>query len=252
MEESTSRFWEIFFELYESLPRQGPGSRTSTTRALTVCHGLPTSPVVLDLGCGTGAQTLHLGRLTTGRIVAVDSHAPSIRLLGTKVLERGLAGRIQPLVGDIGRPSLAPGSFDLIWAEGSLYNIGIERALRLYHPVLRSGGFLAFTDAVWRKQDPPPEIEASFADYAGMGGVRDVLRVIGDSEFLLVDHFTLPDEDWWEDFYEPMVRRISEMRGKYADDAEALTVLGRIAQEPDLHRRYSDWYAYEFFVVRRR
>lgn len=31
---------------------------------------------------------------------------------------------------------------------------------------------------------------------------------------------------------------------------EALAVLDQLAQEPEMHRRYSDYYAYEFFVVR--
>jgi hypothetical protein len=41
------------------------------------------------------------------------------------------------------------------------------------------------------------------------------------------------------------------MRGKYAGDEEALAVLDQIAEEPAMHRRYSDYYAYEFFVARR-
>jgi hypothetical protein len=60
----------------------------------------------------------------------------------------------------------------------------------------------------------------------------------------------LPDEAWWDDFYGPMEIRNEELRCKYADDAAALAVLDRLAQEPTMHRRYSDYYAYEFFVVR--
>jgi len=40
-------------------------------------------------------------------------------------------------------------------------------------------------------------------------------------------------------------------RTKYAGDAEALGGLDQLAQEPEMHRRYSDYYAYEFFVVHR-
>ena len=67
----------------------------------------------------------------------------------------------------------------------------------------------------------------------------------------LVDHFTLPDEAWWDDFYTPMMFRIKMLRGKYAKDEEALAILDQLAQEPEMHRRYSEYYAYEFFVVRR-
>jgi len=249
MTESPERTEKLFFEVFEPLPRQGPGSRSSAKRALDLCTGLPPSPAVLDLGSGAGAQTFHLAELTTGTITAIDNHAPNIERLRAEVTERGLGERIRPLVGDIGKPKHAPESFDLIWSEGALYNIGIEEALRLYHPVLKPGGFFAFTEAVWRKENPPPEVKAAFEDYAGMGSARDVLAKIDRSDLSLVDHFTLPCEDWWDDFYTPMERRIEKLRVKYAGDAEALTALDEIAREPEMHRRHSACYGYEFFVT---
>jgi len=253
MNEPSPRFWPIFFELYESLPRQGPGNRASAARALALCRDLTPAPAVLDLGCGVGAQTIHLAELLLGAIIAaLDSHAPSIERLGATVAVRGLAGRIQPVVGDMAEPGLPPESFDLIWSEGALYNIGIEKALRVCHELLRPGGYLAFTDAVWRRDNPPPEVKASFeADYPAMGRVADALAAIERSGFSLIDHFTLPNEAWWDDFYTPMETRIEELRGKYRADDEALAVLDQLAQEPEMHRRYADYYAYEFFVSRR-
>ncbi len=251
MAESTERMERLFFEVFEPLPRQGPGSRSSAKRARDLCAELPPSPAVLDLGCGAGAQTFHLADLTTGTITAIDNHAPNIERLRAEVTERGLGEWIHPLVADIGKPEHEPASFDLIWSEGALYNIGIEEALRLYHPVIKPGSYFAFTEAVWRKKDPPPEVKAAFEDYAGMGSARDVLAKIKASDFSLVDHFTLPYEDWWGDFYTPMERRIEELRGKYVGDAEALAALDEIAREPEMHRRHSDYYGYEFFVVRR-
>jgi len=252
MSEPTPRFWQIFFEVFESLPRQGPGKRDCAAKALALCGDLPPSPVVLDLGCGVGGQTLHLAELISGSIVALDSHAPSIERLRATVAMRGLAERIQPMVRDMAEPGLPPASFDLVWSEGALYNIGIEKALRVCSRLLRPGGYLAFTDAVWRRDNPPPEVKASFdADYPAMGRVPDVLAAIERSSFLLIGHFTLPDESWWEDFYTPMEIRIEELRGKYRADDEALAVLDQLAQEPEMHRRHSGYYAYEFFVARR-
>ncbi|AEB10366.1 SAM-dependent methyltransferase [Desulfobacca acetoxidans] len=252
MSEPSPRFWPIFFELYESLPRQGPGNRDCAARALALCRDLPLAPGVLDLGCGVGGQTLHLADLISGSIVALDSHAPSIERLRSTVAVRGLAERIQSIVGDMAEPGLPPASFDLVWSEGALYNIGIEKALRVCSRLLRPGGYLAFTDAVWRKDNPPPEVKASFdADYPAMGRVSDVLAAIERGGFSLIGHFTLPDEAWWEDFYTPMEIRIEELRAKYGADDEALAVLDQLAQEPEMHRKYSDCYAYEFFVARR-
>lgn len=252
MNEPSPRFWSIFLELYESLPRQGPGNRDCAVKALALCRDLPPAPAVLDLGCGVGGQTLHLADLTSGSIVALDSHAPSIERLRATVAVRGLANRIQPMVGDMAEPGLPPASFDLIWSEGALYNIGIENALRVCHGLLRAGGYLAFTDAVWRRDNPPPEVKASFeADYPTMGRVPDVLAAIERIGFSLIGHFTVPDAAWWEDFYTPMEIRIGELRDKYGADDEALVVLDQLAQEPEMHRRHSEYYAYEFFVLRR-
>jgi SAM-dependent methyltransferase len=253
MSEPTPRFWPIIFlEVFESLPRQGPGNRDCAAKALALCSDLPPSPVVLDLGCGVGGQTFHLAELTSGSIVALDSHTPGIERLRATVAVRGLAERIQPMVGDMAEPGLPPASFDLVWSEGALYNIGIENALRICHGLLRPGGYLAFTDAVWRKENPPPEVKASFdLDYPTMGRVSDVLAAIERIGFSIIGHFTLPDEAWWDDFYTPMEIRIEELRGKYEDDVEALAVLDQLGQEPEMHRRHSGYYAYEFFVARR-
>lgn len=246
-------FWEIFFEVYEHLPRQGPGNRACAARALALCPALPQAPAVLDLGCGVGAQTLQLAELVpSGSIVALDTHAPSIERLQAAVAERGLAQRVRAIVADMAHPRQPPGSFDLIWSEGALYNIGLPDALRVCHDLLRPGGCVAFTDVVWCKDNPPPEIRAAFdLDYPAMGGLADDVAALQACGFELVAHFTLPDEAWWDDFYTPMEARIAELRARHSGDGEALAVLDRLAAEPEMHRRYSSFYAYEFFVARR-
>ena len=252
MNESTSRFWQLFFEVFEALPRQGPGNRACAAKALALCRALPPSPEVIDLGCGVGGQTLHLAELTSGTIVAVDSHAPSIERLRATVAERMLSQRVTPVIGDMAILDQAPASFDLVWSEGALYNIGIENALRVCYGLLRPGGYLAFSDAVWCKENPPSEVRASFElDYPEMGRVPDVLAAIERCGFSLIGHFTLPDEAWWDDFYTPMQRRIEELRDRYTHDEKALVVLEQLAREPEMHKQHSTYYAYEFFVTRR-
>ncbi len=77
------------------------------------------------------------------------------------------------------------------------------------------------------------------------------MAAIHDCGFERVGHFTVPDEAWWDDFYTPMEACIVELRSKYASDLEASAILDQLAEEPVIHRRYSDFYAYEFFVARR-
>ncbi len=250
---------DLFFELFESLPRQGPGLAACTARALALCRGLPAAPSVLDLGCGAGAQTLHLAALLpAAHIVAVDLHPPHIQRLRAERHRQGLGGRLEPQVADMRRLrdersalGLPDGGVDLIWSEGALYNLGLAPALQLCRDLLRPGGCLAFTDAVWRRDDPPPELRAAFeSDYPGMGRVEDDLALLRAGGFELLGHFSLPDAAWWEDFYTPMQARIAELRHRHAGDAQAQALLDSLALEPEMHRRHGDGYAYEFFVAR--
>lgn len=252
MNQPNPRFWEIFLEVFETLPRQGPGNRACASRALGLCQELPDSPAILDLGCGVGGQTLQLAELTSGSIVAVDCHAPSIERLRTAISDRGLSNRVSAIIADMACLDQPTESFDLIWSEGALYSIGLRNALQICHGLLRPGGYLSFTDAIWRKENPPPPVKASFElDYPTMGWLEDEITAIRDCGFELVGHFTLPDEAWWHEFYTPMETRITELRGRYANDAEAAAILDQLAEEPEMHRHHSDFYAYEFFVAHR-
>lgn len=242
---------QIFFEVFESLPRQGPGSFAATQRAFAACADLPTAPRIVDLGCGAGAQTVALAQLTGGTIVAVDSHAPLIERLRERLDELGATDRVETRVGDMAAIDLPRHSFDLVWSEGALYNLGLAVALPRCAELLRPGGYLVFTDAVWRSDDPPDDVQALFADYPTMGGVGDVVAQLENHGWEVIDWFDLPDEAWWEDFYAPMERRIESLREKYAGDAEALAALDELAREPEMHRRSGQQYGYAFFVARR-
>ena len=253
MNTPSPRFQEFFFSLYEGLPRQGTGNRACAARALALCAELGPAPAIIDLGCGVGGQTWHLAELTGGTITAIDSHAPSIERMRQGIAQRGLAQRITALVGDMAAPPVAPpGGFDLVWSEGALYSVGLAQALAVCHALLRPGGYLAFTDAVWRSDVPPAEVRAGFeADYPTMGRVDDNLAAIRAAGVRLAAHFPPPDAARGGDFYPPMTQRLNVVRQQHAGDAEAAAILDQLAKEPELHRRFGHHYAYEFFVARK-
>ena len=79
---------EVFFEIHKNLPKESPGGDEYTRQALQMLPAL-CQPNILDIGCGSGAQTLELARLTDGHITAIDTHQPFLARLQTQVTALG-------------------------------------------------------------------------------------------------------------------------------------------------------------------
>jgi ubiquinone/menaquinone biosynthesis C-methylase UbiE len=67
---------EFFYELFSNIPRQGPGSNEYTRKAYMSLPNLALQPNILDVGCGSGMQTLELARISEGEITALDNYQP--------------------------------------------------------------------------------------------------------------------------------------------------------------------------------
>ena len=130
---STSKFWNYFYEIYETVPRQGPGEKESTERALRLLPPLTKGQRILDIGAGT--QTLDLAWATEAQIDAIDNHEPFVARLAKRANELGLANRIAAQVGDMNDLHFPDGSFDVIWSEGSTLGYCGDASALLLHRV---------------------------------------------------------------------------------------------------------------------
>jgi len=85
---------EYFYELFLGLPRGGPGDNKSTEKAFSCLKRLPAEPLILDIGCGHGMQTLELARICKGKIIALDNYQPFLDILNKNAKEEGFEKRI--------------------------------------------------------------------------------------------------------------------------------------------------------------
>jgi ubiquinone/menaquinone biosynthesis C-methylase UbiE len=209
-------------------------------------------PRILDVGCGPGTPTMELARLSDGEVVGLDNHQPYLDRLARRAEEAGFANRVSTVNGSMFEMPFRDAGFDLIWAEGSIYIIGFDRGLREWRRLLRPGGHVGVQEVVWLKPDPPAELRDFWA--AGYPAMRDIPRnldAIRKIGYEVVDHFPLPPNAWWDEYYGPLQERLPMLREKYSGDAEALAVLDEEQVEIDIFRKYSDWYGTAFFVMRR-
>ena len=243
---------EYFYELFESLPRGGPGATELTRRAFHLMPDPPGQPYILDIGCGPGVQTVELAKISDGKIVALDNHQAFLDKLMVTAREEGVAESIVPKNMSMLEMDFDEKTFDIIWSEGALYFMGFQNGLRQCRKLLKDDGYMAVTEAVYLVPDPPDPVTRFFEDeYPDIQDVQGNIEMIRDEEFHLISNFTLPESAWLDSYYLPMEKQISILKNKYRDNETALGVLEMCSNEIDFYNKYSEYYGYEFFVMQK-
>lgn len=250
----SDRSFQFFLEFHRGTPRQGPGTPEATADAFRRIESrLPPSPQILDLGCGSGGQTLTLAALTSGPILAVDKHPGFIDDLRGRLAERGLAGRVTPRVGDMTALDLPAESFDLIWCEGALFVLGFERGLTTLRPLLRGPGLVVVSEAAWLcpREEVPREVLAFWDEaYPPMTDIDGNLELARRAGYTALDHFTLPREGWAA-YVDPLERRMNEVLAQNPGDPDAEDAAKRERREFAMFRENLRYFGYEFFLLQR-
>ena len=246
------RLIELLVELHAGLPRLGPGNDKSTRRALALCQHLPAEPEILDLGCGTGAQTLVLAENTDGHITAVDLIPNFLSKLDKEVVSRGLEDRIEIQEGDMKELPFPEDSFDLVWSEGAIYIMGFDNGLSEWRRFVKPGGYLVVSEVSWFSPDRPREVQDFWNEnYPAIRRVEENLAAARERGWSPVGSFHLPKEGWVREYYQLLEERLTAFRRANVDDPDAQGVADLTEVEMTMYSRYSDYYGYEFYVFRR-
>jgi SAM-dependent methyltransferase len=243
---------DLFFAIHRDLPREGPGEDASTLRALDRVRAITPVARIVDIGCGPGMQTIALASASDAHVTGVDTHVDYLEQLRTRAARARVSGRVHALRASMFDLPLQAAAVDLVWAEGAIYIVGFERGLREWRQLVRRDGCVAVTHLSWLTADPPDAPRQFWASrFPAMATVEDNLRIAERCGYDVVDHFTLPESGWWNDYYRPLEQRLASLRATYASDSRALAVLDGTQEQIDLFRGFPGVYGYVFYVLRR-
>ncbi|MHA1508301.1 MAG: class I SAM-dependent methyltransferase [Promethearchaeota archaeon] len=171
-------------------------------------------PRILDIGCGSGVPTMELAKLSDGEIIGIDIDQELLDILSKKIEEEGLTNRVKAIKCSLLDIKFPDNSFDVIWAEGSITSLGVEKSLKKWNRLIKPEGFLVVHD----------ERKHFFEKRSS----------VASCGYKLTEHFSLPEDAWWEEYYKPLEIRIKDLYNKYGNDPAALEVLNMHQTEIDI------------------
>jgi len=202
--------------------------------------------------CGPGVQTIELAKISNGKIIALDNHQAFLDKLMKTARDEGLEDHIVPKNMSMLEMDFDENTFDIIWSEGALYFMGFQNGLRRCHQLLKSNGCLAVTEIVFLSPNPPaPVIQYFEKEYPDIKDVKDKIELIQNEGFHLISNFTLPESSWLDSYYLSMEEELSRLNKKYQGNEIALGIFEEMKNEINLYKKYSDFYGYDFFIMQR-
>lgn len=240
----------VLYEITGAMDQLAPGSAESTRRALALVPDLEGRKRALDLGCGTGASTLTLADALAedAEIIAVDVHPPYIQRLRGRAKAAGLDKKIRPRVADMRSLGVKSNTFDLVWAEGSLYTIGFADGCEMCRRLLAPGGTIGATELVWLSDTPSDEARAFWArGYPDMRRREDISAGMASHGYEVHGDFVLPASDWAA-YYDSLRRRIATFESR-RDDALVRQAIATLEAEMQMYADHGDEYGYVFYVA---
>jgi len=238
-------YMQDFLTIFAPLASWGPGSKADTTKAFQHLNFAPQR--ILEIGCGNGNATLTLAALSNADIVATDNEQSALDRLQENLGKHNLTNRVSTQCISMTELKVNDKPFDLIWAEASMYIMGVEKALAAWKPLLQDKGTLVFSDLVWFSESSDTTIKDFWrSEYPDMQSVQTRLDQIDKAGYATTASFEV-SEQAWKDYYEPLQDRLNEV----ADEMQNSQAFRDIQREVNLYKDYLGEFGYQFFIVQK-
>lgn len=242
--------FNLICEYFSSVERQGPGSPEATIKALSFIDNLTDKSRIVDLGCGTGGQTMTLAQNAPGHITGLDLFPDFINLFNRNAERLNLQDRVKGVVGSMTEElPFENEELDLIWSEGAIYNIGFERGLNEWRRYLKGGGYIAVSESSWFTDERPAEItDFWMAHYPEIDTIPNKVTQMQKAGYIPVATFIMPENCWTEHYFAPQAEAQKKFLDKYASNKTAEELVAGQRYERELYHKYKNFYGYVFYI----
>jgi len=242
-------YMELIIDFFKDLHYLGPGDEGQTKKALEILNIGNRQIKILDVGCGTGVQTIVLAKETQSEVIAVDFIKPFLNELDKKINNTGL--NIKTLCAKMEELPFEKEYFDLIWSEGAVYNMGFINAINYLKKFIKPNGCLAVTEISWLTNERPDEIDNYWKNaYTDINTIENKLNQLRNCGYRVIDNFILPNY-CWENYYEPIKMKEKAFLEKWKHKKEVIDFVNETVLERELFEKYNKYYNYVFYIAQK-
>jgi cyclopropane fatty-acyl-phospholipid synthase-like methyltransferase len=244
---------KLIIDFYKDLENLGPGSKAITKQALDLTGLIDKQNLkVADIGCGTGASTLFLAQNLDAEIKAVDLFTQFLDKLDDRAKQKSLDSKITTISASMDDLPFDESSFDLIWSEGAIYNIGFENGIKQFKKFLNDDGVLAASEITWLTAQRPDEITQYWeTNYPEIATASIKIKVLEDNGYKLLGYFALPADAWLKEYYEPMEKNFDTYLASHDNSDDAKAIVDESVNEIAMFKKYKDYYSYGFYIAQK-
>ncbi|MGA9270786.1 MAG: methyltransferase domain-containing protein [Lutimonas sp.] len=244
---------ELIIDLHKKSQRQGPGSEKETLLALNLINLQQDGDMKLaDIGCGSGGQTITLAQNFKGNITAVDLFPEFLDELKETSKKLRLQDRIKTLEASMDNLPFSAEEFDVIWSEGAIYNMGFATGIQNWKKFLKTGGHFALSEITWITNSRPQEIEDFWnGEYPDINTAANKIKILESNGFTLVGYFTLSEESWMENYYQPLESQFEPFLERNKNSVLAKKIVRDYISETELYMKYKEYYSYGFYIAKK-
>ncbi len=239
------------YKVFENMERLSPGSDETSLKAMALFRGEAGPVEILDVGCGKGADTFLLAEaFPRARITAIDINSEYTDSICIRAEKEGLSDRVAGICMSMAEMNFEEKSFDLIWAQGSIYAIGFKQGLSQWKKHLKSGGYIICSEVVWLTQEPSREsIDFWNEEYDQIDTIVNKIKQIEEAGYIYQNSFVVKRSDWDEDFYNPLMDKIKSVKSKHVGNEAAMEAIEMMEREADFYHSHAGEYGYAFFSM---
>ena len=182
------------------------------------------SPLILDVGCGSGVPSLSLAKNYNATITAVDCDTKSINRLEEKVKELNLSNRVTVINNSLFDMELEENQFDIILAEGFLNVVGFQKGFLKIIKLLKRNGYIIIHDT-YQNQNKK-------------------IKLIEKNKCKIINTFRLDEHIWWNDYYKCLEKKIALIKNE-----KLLELFKSELHEIELFKRDSSQFNSVYYII---